>query len=126
MPLFPHSSPKAILAEGLPAFNFPGVVSFQLSDSIFQLQKQAHRLWKEPQHAGRSQCSRENSPCLPNAASHFSSCKGLALGHREPALASVGPVDRLCPLLAERDAARLPARAKLLGGWEQRVSISRS
>lgn len=49
--------------------------------------------------------------------------KGLALGHREPALAGVGPVDRLCPLLAERDAARIPARARLLDGSRGLPSI---
>ena len=30
--------------------------------------------------------------------------------------AGVGPVDRLCPLLAERDPARLPGRAGPLDG----------
>lgn len=87
-------------------------------DFMFQLQLQAHRLWEEPQHADRSECSREDSlltcPLLP--VIFPAAEKKLPSGHKEPVWAGVGPVDRLCPLLADRDAARLPGRAKLLGG----------
>lgn len=70
------------------------------------------RCGKEPQNTDRSQCSGGDSPCLPTAASPFSSCREKGWHQATASLYPVpaGAVDRLCPLLAGRDAARLPGR----------------
>lgn len=130
------ASPKPILAEGLPAC--PGAPSLDLRERLRnKMAGKSKRLYlssswilyssfnsrltccgKEPQNTDRSQCSGGDSPCLPTAASPFSSCGEKGWHQATVSLYPVpaGAVDRLCPLLAGRDAARLPGRTRPLGG----------
>lgn len=83
------------------------------------LQMQAQRLWEEPQHADRSQCSREDSPCLPTSACPLSSREKGCHQARESLQGWCGPSGLTLPPAGQAgccQAARLPAGAKPFGG----------
>lgn len=142
--LFPHSSPKPILAEGLPAC--PGAPSLDLRERLRnKMAGKSKRLYlssswilyssfnsrltrcgKEPQNTDRSQCSGGDSPCLPTAASPFSSCREKGWHQATASLyrASWSSGPTLPPAGWER-CCQAP-RQNQAAWWEQRAATNRS